>query len=109
MKFELDHDEFRAAAEAALARALEKGGIVEAIKDASMAALASKGLLDKEAAARYFGIEPRTLEIWIRPLGERGGKGVPHLKIGETVRFKLASLEAWAAQHELNRVVTIAA
>ncbi len=108
MELKLDPTEFRDVAESALQSALEKAGVVKAIQDAALANLAARGLLDKELAAKFLGIEPRTLEIWMRPLGDRCGRGVPHMKIGETVRFKIESLEAWAAQHEVNRVLTVA-
>lgn len=109
MKLELGETEFREVAESVLARAIEKGGVVDAIREAAEAALAARGLLDKEQARRYLQIEERTLEIWMRPAGVKGGRGVPHMKIGEAVRFRLESLEAWALQHEINKVVPIAA
>ncbi len=92
-----------------VAEALRGAGIVAAVNAAIEAELAARGLLTKEQAAKFLTIELRTLENWMRPAGDRGGRGVPHLKIGETVRFKLQSLEAWACQFEVNRVLPAAA
>lgn len=92
-----------------LGHALQEAGIVEAIRVATETHLAHSGLLTKEQAAKWLRIEESALQIWIRPVGDRGGRGVPHLKIGETVRFRLASLEAWAAQFEVNKILPAAA
>lgn len=51
--------------------------------------------LDTRAAADFLGISPRTLE----GLRVRGG-GPRFLKIGNSVRYRLASLEEFLRQHE---------
>jgi hypothetical protein len=94
-----------ALAEAVLSCALREAGIVGAIERAVQIQLAARGLLNKAGAAKFLEIEERTLEIWMRAAGDRGGRGVPHYKIGEAVRFKLAALEAWCAQYEINKVL----
>lgn len=94
-----------ALAESVLACALREAGIVAQIEAAVQTRLSETGLLDKVQAAKFLSIEMRTLEVWMRPGGDRGGRGVPHLKIGEAVRFKVASLEAWAGQYEINRLL----
>ena len=103
MELRLPADQFRDVATAVLKDALERGGIAEAIRQAAMAALAMKGMLEKEHAAKYLGIEVRTLELWMKPVAE-GGKGVPHLKIDKTVRFRIEALDAWSAKFEVNPV-----
>lgn len=96
-------------AERVLSEALKQSGIVPAIELAVQAQLSMSGLLDKPAAAKWLRIEESALQIWMRPVGDRGGRGLPHVKIGETVRFRLSALEAWVAQFEVNRVLPAAA
>jgi hypothetical protein len=109
MELKLAPEELADAVAGAVERALREAGVAAAVRAAIDAELALRGLLTKEQGAKYLGIESRTLEIWMRPAGQNGGRGVPHLKIGETVRFKLASLEAWALQFEVNKVLPAAA
>ena len=92
-------------AERALTESLRAAGVAQAIAEAAEVRLALRGLLDKAAAAKFLKIEERTLEIWMRTAGDRGGRGVPHFKIGEAVRFTLPALEAWLAQYEVNKVL----
>jgi hypothetical protein len=100
----LPAEPFRDLAAEILGKAIEKGGVVEAIKTAAAADIASQGLIDKAAAAQFLGVEPRTLEVWMRPVAQ-GGKAVPHMKIGETVRFRIDQLREWADQYTVNRVL----
>lgn len=100
----LPADQFSTIATKAMADALERGGVVEAIKEASLAALALRGYIDKEAAAKFLGVETRTLEAWMRPEAE-GGKGLPHLKFDRAVRFRIEALEEWARKFEVNPLV----
>lgn len=95
-------------AERVLATALRESGILERIDAAKDAALAVRGLMKKPEAAKFLTLEERTLEIWMRPVGDRGGRGVPHIKIGDRVFFQLAALEAWLAQDQfqVNRVLS---
>jgi excisionase family DNA binding protein len=109
LKVELPAEMSRELGAEILRAALEKAGVMEAILLAVQAQIALRGLIDKPEAARYLGISVPTLEVWLRKEGDRGGRGVPHLKIGETVRFKISSLDAWATQHEVNQVLPRAA
>ena len=47
-------------------------------------------LLSTEAAARRFGLSPRTLEKW-----RLTGGGPPYLKLGRIVRYDLGDMETW--------------
>jgi hypothetical protein len=85
-----------------LRESLERAGIAQAIADATVLQLALHGNLDKEGAARFLKIGVSTLEEWMLPLGE-GGKGCPYLKVGTSVRFRIASLEAWLNNFEVNK------
>ena len=104
MEIKLHGEEFRDVAEKALNVAIERSGLVAAIREAAAARLALTGAIDKEQAAEYFGITVRTIEGWMKPVAD-GGLGLPHLKFGTAVRFKIASLESWSAQYEINRVL----
>ena len=57
----------------------------------------------KDEAARYLGVKASALDDWMRPVGKPRGRGLPHFKIGHTVRFRRASIEAWLAGQERNR------
>lgn len=105
MTIELPSEDFRELAETVLARALKEGGVVKAIQEAIEAQLALRGAIDKATAAKFLTVEERTLEIWCRKEGDRGGRGCPHTKIGETVRFRIESLDAWLKSHEVNPVL----
>jgi hypothetical protein len=59
------------------------------------------GLMDKAETARYLKIEERALENWMRPI-EKGGRGIPYSKIGETVRFRRSRINAWLLTLERN-------
>jgi hypothetical protein len=92
-----------------LAEALESAGVVAAIELAAESHLACRGLLTKDQMLRYLSIESmRTLDMWMKPESD-GGRGLPHLKIGETVRFRLSSVESWAEKYEVNRNLSSAA
>ena len=92
-----------------LSEALERSGVVRAIELSVEAHLSTRGLLTKDQMLRYLGIESmRTLDTWMKPESE-GGRGLPHLKIGETVRFRLTSIEEWEKKYEINRVLSAAA
>lgn len=48
-------------------------------------------LLDTTAAAEYLGgLQPNTLEGW-----RVAGRGVPYVKIGRLVRYRVADLDAY--------------
>jgi hypothetical protein len=59
------------------------------------------GCMNKEEAGAYLGQKVRTIENWMRPVGE-GGRGLPHIKIGETVLFKRSRIDAWLMTLERN-------
>lgn len=103
MELRLPGEEFSDIATQVLTAALERGGITEAIKQAALAALAMRGLLNKEQAAAFLQIKVRTLETWMASEAE-GGKGIPHLKMGEIVRFRIEALEEWTRKFEVNPV-----
>lgn len=101
MTFVLPPEDFRALAEPLLARV---AGLLAAQLAASATALAEEyasGYMDKDEAAKYLGIEVRALENWMKPLRE-GGRGLPHLKVGATVRFRRCRIDAWALTQEVN-------
>ncbi len=57
-------------------------------------------ILDDEGAAKFFGIETRTLRLWRRT------RGLPHFKItSKVIRYRRSDLEAWMA---LRRVAIVA-
>ena len=69
---------------------------------AAMAEDASQGYMDKAAAMKYVKLESeRALETWMKPVKD-GGRGMPHMKIGETVRFSRARIDAWMLTLERN-------
>jgi hypothetical protein len=110
MRVEIPPEELSAAVSAGVRNALQGAGIVDAVHAAIEAQLALRGLLDKAEAMKFLRIKSeRTLELWMKPAGDNGGRGLPYLKIGDSVRFKLASLEAWSVQYEVNKVLPKAA
>lgn len=50
-------------------------------------------LLDEKQAAQHISVSPGTLSVW----RSTGRYGLPFLKIGSKVRYRLADLEAWLA------------
>ena len=53
--------------------------------------ISRKQLLDERAAAAHLSVSPGTLSVW----RSTGRYGIPFLKIGRSVRYRLADLEAW--------------
>lgn len=51
------------------------------------------GLLDNSAAAKFIDVTPGTLNVW----RSTGRYGIPFLKIGSKVRYRVSDLEAWMA------------
>lgn len=45
--------------------------------------------------AEYLGVTERTVRSWQRI------RGLPHLVIGGSVRFRRADVEAWAESHQV--------
>lgn len=104
MNFEIPSEEMRSIAAPVLERASRD--LAEQLVAAAKAFAQEResGYMDKEAAAAYLGLKSqRALENWMRPLGE-GGRGLPHFKFGETVRFSRARIDAWAISQEANRI-----
>lgn len=50
-------------------------------------------LLSRREAADFLGVSPRSLEA--------GGLGLPFVKVGRMVRFRLADLRAFIAAHRV--------
>jgi excisionase family DNA binding protein len=49
--------------------------------------------LTRDEAAAYLGIKPQTLAVW----ASTGRYGLPFVKVGRSVRYKLADLDAFQA------------
>lgn len=52
--------------------------------------------LNKKQTCQYLGISNNTLDIWIR-------KGLPFIRIGNTMRFDKESIRRWMTQLEVHR------
>jgi len=50
-------------------------------------------LLSRREAAEYLGVKPQTLAAW----HVTGRYNLPVVKVGRSVRYRLADLEAWLA------------
>ncbi|MES2572147.1 MAG: hypothetical protein V4710_19080 [Verrucomicrobiota bacterium] len=104
----LDGD-FKELVAEAVAKVLRESGLIAAIKYAAELQLAQEGLMTKEQVGDWLGVDERCIELWMRPASEPRGRGLPHIKIGTTVRFRLEALKRWALQHEVNQVISKAA
>jgi excisionase family DNA binding protein len=62
--------------------------------------LQSARLLSREEAAAYLGLKPQTLAAW----AVTGRYGLPVVKVGRSVRYRLADLEAWLATRTIGAV-----
>lgn len=51
------------------------------------------GLLDEKQAAQYMSVSPGTLSVW----RSTGRYGLPFLKVGSRVRYRVSDLDAWLA------------
>lgn len=51
----------------------------------------TSALLDTEAAAKYLGVAPRSLEVW-RCVKRHS---IPYIKVGRLVKYRLSDLDAW--------------
>lgn len=102
MNLSLEDEQFRAVAGPMLERAAGLIAAQLARAAEAMAADREAGLMEKAAAMDYLAIKSeRTLEAWMKP--EPGGRGLPHVKIGETVRFRRSSIDRWLTGQEVNR------
>jgi excisionase family DNA binding protein len=50
-------------------------------------------LLTREQAATYLGVRPQTLAVW----ASAKRYGLPLVKVGRSVRYRVADLERWLA------------
>lgn len=48
-------------------------------------------LLKRDAAARYLGLKPQTLAVWVT----RQADGPAYVKLGRSVRYRKSDLDAW--------------
>lgn len=101
LSLELPADDFRSIAAPVLERVsgLLAAQLVRAAEQ--IAEDRASGCMDKEEAAAYLKIKVRALENWMRPVSE-GGRGVPHSKLGETVRFQRSRIDRWLVANEVN-------
>jgi hypothetical protein len=107
MKLELSPEELAATADPVLMRVAVTIATQLAKTAEAMATAAANGYMDKAAAMEYVGLKSeRALENWMRPVRE-GGRGMPHMKIGETVKFKRDRIDAWMLTLEKNAPVVV--
>lgn len=104
MNLHVSPDELREAAEPVLSRVAGEIAAQLARTAEAMAEDRQSGLMDKPEAAHYLGIELRAMEDWMKPVTHPRGRGLPHYKFGETVRFSRRRIDAWALKHERNPV-----
>lgn len=57
-------------------------------------------LLNRREAAEYLGVKPQTLATWTCT----GRYGLPVVKVGRSVRYRLADLDAWIARRTMGAV-----
>ena len=57
-------------------------------------------LLSREEAAAYLGLKPQTLAAW----AVTGRYGLPMIRVGRSVRYRLADLERWLAARTVGAV-----
>jgi excisionase family DNA binding protein len=60
----------------------------------------TKKLLNRKEAAEYLGVKPQTLAVW----NVTGRYKLPVVKVGRSVRYRLADLEAWLAARTVGAV-----
>ena len=51
-------------------------------------------LLTREQAADFLKMRPQTLAAW----GSNGRYGLPMIRVGRSVRYRLSDLESWLAR-----------
>jgi excisionase family DNA binding protein len=57
-------------------------------------------LLTRTEAAEYLGVKPQTLAVW----QVTGRYNLPVVKVGRSVRYRVADLEAWLAARTIGTV-----
>ena len=60
----------------------------------------TKKLLTRREAAEYLGVKPQTLAAW----HVTGKYKLPLVKVGRSVRYRLADLEKWLAARTVGAV-----
>lgn len=63
--------------------------------DATGYALTDEELLTTETAAQYLGFQPVTLKKW-----RYASRGPVYLKLGQSVRYHQADLDAWQSEQQ---------
>lgn len=58
-------------------------------------------LTSKEVAPLVGVTHHKTVEVWARPRGKKGGRGLPCVRLGRNLRFRRGDVRAWwRAQQE---------
>ena len=65
--------------------------------------IVSNSLLDGQQAAEYLGVTTGTLSVWRCT----GRYAIPFIKIGSSVRYRLADLDAWLISRTRANGVTV--
>jgi excisionase family DNA binding protein len=63
-------------------------------KEKSMSEILGNRLLTRKEAALYLGLEAQTLAVW----HSQGRYDIPVVKIGRSVRYRMADLDEWVRQ-----------
>ncbi len=62
-------------------------------------AAGAKKVCTRKEAAEIVGFQPQTLSVWAMT-----GKYLPFVKVGRSVRYKLADLEEFVERHTVGKV-----
>ncbi|HUT58121.1 MAG TPA: helix-turn-helix domain-containing protein [Phycisphaerae bacterium] len=57
-------------------------------------------LLTREQAAAYLGVRPQTLAVW----ASTGRYNLPMVRVGRSVRYRVADLERWLSARTVGAV-----
>jgi excisionase family DNA binding protein len=57
-------------------------------------------LLTREQAAAYLGVRPQTLAVW----ASAGRYNLPMVRVGRSVRYRVADLEKWLSARTVGAV-----
>jgi len=57
-------------------------------------------LLTREQAAAYLGVRPQTLAVW----ASTGRYNLPMVRVGRSVRYRVADLEKWLSARTVGAV-----
>ena len=75
-------------------------GVSEALAKRSKVAKDDDRLTSKEVAPLLGVLHHKTVEVWARPCGQKGGRGLPCVRYGRSLRFIRGAVLAWRAQQE---------